>query len=159
MSQSTFGDDDDLFGEAAAEMREDVEKHLDAAWESLPDADAVWETDADNVLGTLNGLRSALDAGDAEEHLRQAKKWYTMGERADAFEDASDLREEVERLEGTVADVGAAAEAVGDLAGTMPEIRSALQEGGGDRGGGGSESDADDGADGDGAEAEEEAAE
>jgi len=64
MSQSTF-DDDDLFGEAAAETRAEVEEHLAAAREELPDPDAVWETDADNVLGVLNGLKSALDVGDA----------------------------------------------------------------------------------------------
>jgi hypothetical protein len=73
MSQTTLGDDE-LFGEAAAEMRDDVEKHLAATRAELPDADEIWETDADNVLGVLNGLRSALDVGEAEEHLRQAKK-------------------------------------------------------------------------------------
>ena len=73
MSQSTLNDDE-LFGEAASEMREDVEESLAEAWDELPDPDDVWETDADNVLGVLNGLRSALDVGDAEEHLRDAKK-------------------------------------------------------------------------------------
>ncbi|MFW5903632.1 MAG: DUF5790 family protein, partial [Halolamina sp.] len=47
MSQTTL--DDELFGEAASEMREDVESSLAAARESLPDADAVWETDAENT--------------------------------------------------------------------------------------------------------------
>jgi hypothetical protein len=127
MSQSTLGDDD-LFGEAAEEMRGDVEAHLEAARAELPDPDGVWTTDADNVLGVLNGLRSALDVGDAEEELRQAKKWYTMGERADAFEDAEDLGEAIEEVEELLDLVAAAREQVGELTGTMPELRSGLQE-------------------------------
>ena len=98
MRQSTF-DDDDLFGEAAAETRAEVEEHLAAARGELPDPDAVWETDADNVLGALNGLKSALDVGDAVDSVRSAKKAYVLGERADAFEDADDLKTEIEELE------------------------------------------------------------
>ena len=126
MSQSTL--DDDLFGEAAAEMREDVEEHLDAARESLPEADDVWETDADNVLGVLNGLRSALDADDAAEHLRQAKKWYTMGVRAEAFDDADDLEADIQELADLFELVEEAHEQVSSLTGTVPELRGALQE-------------------------------
>lgn len=127
MSQSTF-DDDDLFGEAAAEMRAEVEDHLQDARESLPDPDAVWDVEADNVLGVLNSLRSALDTGDAADHLRQAKKQYVMGERADAFEDADDLETAIADLEELLEDVEAAHEQVGDLAGTVPQLRGALQE-------------------------------
>jgi hypothetical protein len=127
MSQTTLGDED-LFGEAAAEMRDDVEKHLDEARAELPAATAVWETDADNVLGVLNGLRSALDVGEAEEHLRQAKKWYTMGERADAFEDADDLAAAIEDLEAAVVSIREASESVGELTNTIPELRGTLQE-------------------------------
>jgi hypothetical protein len=127
MSQSTL-EDDDLFGEAASEMREDVESHLDAARAELPDAEAVWETDADNVLGVLNGLRSALDVGDAREELRQAKKWFTMGKRADAFDDADALEADVEAVEELLAQIEAAAEEAGDLAATLPELRGTLQE-------------------------------
>jgi uncharacterized membrane protein YdfJ with MMPL/SSD domain len=126
MSQSTL-DDDDLFGEAASEMREDVEESLAAARESLPAADDVWEIDADNTLGVLNGLRSALDIGDAEDHLRDAKKWYTMGERADAFDDADDLAEDIEAVEELIADIVEAREGVGDLTATLPQLRSALE--------------------------------
>ncbi|MFT4890155.1 MAG: hypothetical protein ACI9YT_001068, partial [Halobacteriales archaeon] len=78
--------------------------------------------------GVLNGLRSALDVGDAEEHLRDAKKWYTMGERADAFDDAADLEAEIEAIEDIVADVESAEEQVGELTATIPELRSALEE-------------------------------
>jgi hypothetical protein len=131
MSQTTL-DDDELFGEAASEVRADVEEHLAAARAALPDADAVWELEADNALGALNALRSALDVGEAEAHLRDAKKWYTMGERADAFEDAEDLAAAIEELEELVADVEDAHEQVGDLTGLLPEIRSALEEAAGD---------------------------
>jgi len=127
MSQTTLGDDE-LFGEAAEEMRADVEEHLEQARAELPAAADVWETEADNVLGVLNGLRSALDAGDAEEHLRQAKKWYTMGERADAFEDAADLATAIEDLESLIDAIGEAHADVGDLTNAIPELRGSLQE-------------------------------
>ncbi|AXG05282.1 hypothetical protein DU500_01925 [Haloplanus rubicundus] len=127
MSQTTLGDDE-LFGEAAEEMRADVEEHLDQARAELPAAADVWETEADNVLGVLNGLRSALDAGDAEEHLRQAKKWYTMGERADAFEDAADLAAAIEDLESLIDAIGEAHDDVSDLTNAIPELRGSLQE-------------------------------
>ncbi|WP_439028398.1 DUF5790 family protein [Haloarchaeobius sp. DT45] len=127
MSQSTLNDDD-LFGEAASEMREDVESSLEKAWAELPEADDVWETSADNVLGVLNGLRSALDTGDAEEHLRDAKKWFMMGQRADAFEDADDLEEEIEQLGTVIEDIGDAGEQVGALTSTIPGLRSTLED-------------------------------
>jgi hypothetical protein len=127
MSQATL-DDDELFGEAATEIRADVEANLDDARDALPDADAIWETDADNTLGVLNALRSALDVGDARAHLRDAKKWYTMGERADAFEDGDDLADGIEAVEDLIADVEAAHENVSDLASTVPQLRSALEE-------------------------------
>ncbi len=126
MSQATF-EDDDLFGEAATEMRADVEEHLEAARESLPDADALWETEADNSLGVLNGLKGALDTGDAEEHLRDAKKWYTVGQRADAFEDADDLEAEIEALEELLEKIVEAHAQVSELASTIPELRGALE--------------------------------
>ncbi|MFC7229203.1 DUF5790 family protein [Salinirubellus salinus] len=127
MSQSTF-DDDELFGEAASEMRAEVEESLAEARAALPDADDVWDAEADNTLGVLNGLRSALDLGDAEDHLRAAKKTYVMGERADAFEDADDLAEAIEAVEELMATITEAHEKVSDLAKTVPELRSALKE-------------------------------
>lgn len=127
MSQATF-DDDDLFGEAAEEMRTEVEGHLADARAQLPAADEVWEVEADNVLGVLNGLKSALDVGEAAEHVRQAKKTYLMGERADAFEDADDLGEEIDELAELIEDVEDAAAEVGALTGTVPALRGALQD-------------------------------
>jgi hypothetical protein len=127
MSQSTL-DDDELFGEAASEMREDVESSLAAARAALPDADDVWEVEADNTLGVLNSLRSALDVGDADDHLRDAKKWYAVGKRADAFEDADDLEAAIEEVEELIATVTEAHGKVSDLAATVPELRGALEE-------------------------------
>lgn len=127
MSQTTL-DDDELFGEAASEIRTDVESSLETAREALPDTDAVWSAEADNTLGVLNSLHSALDTGDAATHLRDAKKWYMIGKRADAFDDAEDLDEEIERLEAVVEDLETAHEQVGDLTRTIPELRNALDE-------------------------------
>jgi len=127
MSQATL-DDDELFDEAASDMRADVEDSLDEARAALPDAGDVWETDADNTLGVLNGLKNALDVGDAEDALRDAKKWYTMGKRADAFEDADDLEEAIADVEGLISDIEDAHDAVGDLTGTIPAIKSALED-------------------------------
>lgn len=127
MSQTSL-DDDELFGEAANEMRSDVEASLAEARGALPEADAVWDVEADNTLGVLNALKTALDVGDAEDHLRDAKKWYTMGERADAFEDADDLAEEIETVEALIEDVDEAREQVGGLTATIPKLRSTLEE-------------------------------
>ncbi len=126
MSQSSF--EDELFGEAANEMREDVEENLAAAREELPAVEAVWKTDAENTLGALNALRSALDVGDAEEHLHDAKKWYAMGQRADAFEDADDLKEEIETIDAAISDIEDAREQVGELASTIPSLKGSLEE-------------------------------
>jgi hypothetical protein len=127
MSQATFGDDD-LFGEAADEIRDDVEAALDEARASLPAADDIWETDADNTLGVLNGLRSALDTGDAAEHLRDAKKWYTVGERADAFDEPEELEAEIETVEELLDTIADAHDDVADLASTVPELRGELED-------------------------------
>ena len=127
MSQSTL-DDDELFGEAASEMRADVEESLAAARAELPDPDDVWNVESDNTLGVLNALKGALDTGAAEEHLRDAKKWYTMGERANAFDDAADLEDEIETLEGLLADVTDAHEEVSELASTIPGVRGTLED-------------------------------
>ena len=127
MTQSTL-DDDELFGEAASEVRADVEAGLAEARAGLPEPGAIWDLDADNTLGALNALRSALDVEGAADGLRDAKKWYTMGERADAFEDAADLEAEIGELEEILADVEAAREQVGELASTIPELKSSLED-------------------------------
>jgi len=131
MSQSTL-DDDDLFGEAASEMRNDVESSLADARSALPEPDAIWEVDGENALGTLNTLKSALAVGDAREHLRDAKKWFTMGQRAGAFDDGDDLAAEIDRLDDLIDDIEDAREDAAELASTLPGLRSALQVDDGD---------------------------
>ncbi len=127
MSQSSF-DDDELFGEAATEMRAEVEDALAEAWRALPDPDDVWDVDADNTLGVLNALKGALDTGDATEQLREAKKQFVIGQRADAFEDAGDLEAEIEELESLLGDIETAHEEASDLASTLPGLRGALDD-------------------------------
>lgn len=127
MSQSTL-DDDDLFGEAAAEVQSDVESSLAAARSALPEADAVWAIDGDNTLATLNALKSSLDTGDADEHLRDAKKWYTIGERADAFDDPNAIASEIEAVESALQQIETAHEQVADVAATLPELRETLDD-------------------------------
>lgn len=127
MTQSTL-DDEELFTEAASEMREDVESSLADAREELPDAEDVWDIQADNTLGVLNSLRTALDLGDAKDHLRDAKKWYTMGKEADAFEDAEGLADEIQSVEELFADIEEAHGQVGDLTSTIPQLKSALED-------------------------------
>ncbi len=127
MSQATF-DDDELFDEAATEMREDVEASLGEARAALPDPTAVWEAEADNTLGVLNGLKGALDTGEASDHLRDAKKWFSMGRKADAFEDADDLEAEIDALEDVLTQITTAHEQVGELIATIPELRGALED-------------------------------
>ncbi|UPM42065.1 DUF5790 family protein [Halocatena salina] len=126
MSQTTL-DDDELFGEAANEIRTDVESSLATAREALPDTESIWTVEADNSLGVLNALHSSLETGDATTHLRDAKKWYTMGKRANAFDDADDLDAEIEQLETIVEDLETAHEQVGDLTRTIPELRNMLE--------------------------------
>jgi hypothetical protein len=65
-----------------------------------------------------------------------------MGERADAFEDGDDLAEEVEAVAELLGDVETAHEQVSDLASTVPQLRSALEEFA-DDGGADAEADAD----------------
>ncbi len=127
MSQATL-DDDELFDEAANEMRADVEESLAEARANLPDPDDVWDADADNTLGVLNGLKGALDTGDAAEHLRDAKKWFAVGRQADAFEDADDLEADIEALEAVLTRITTAHEQVSELTATIPELRSELEE-------------------------------
>lgn len=125
MSQTTL-DDDELFSEAASEINEDVESAIEQAYAALPDTDDIWDVDADNTLGVLNGLKAALDAGDAATHLRDAKKWYTLGDRANAFDGNTDLGEAITDLEAVLDQIDTAHTLAGDLASTLPELRSAL---------------------------------
>ena len=127
MSQATL-DNDELFDEAASEMREDVESSLADAKAALPESDDIWDADADNSLGVLNGLKGALDTGDAEDHLRSAKKQFVVGKKADAFDDADDLEADIAELEGLFESIVEAHDQVSDLTATIPELRGTLED-------------------------------
>ena len=126
MEQATL-DEDDLFGEAAAEIEESIEEHLSAARAELPDAKTVWEAEADNVLGVLNSLRASLEVADAEDHLREAKKWYSIGSRADAFEDQAAVEESIRSVAEVIELIESLHEDVGTLTASLPQLREALQ--------------------------------
>lgn len=126
MEQASL-DDEELFGEAAEDLRSDVEASLTEARSSLPDPEAIWHPDGENVVGIMNALRSAMDPGEAEANLREAKKWYTMGNRADAFDDAEDLAADIEQLEDLLDKLVETREDLSELAGTIPDLRSTLE--------------------------------
>ncbi|CAM2878286.1 MULTISPECIES: DUF5790 family protein [Halobacterium] len=127
MSQSSL-DDDELFGEAAEEMRAEVEGHIEAARDALPDDDALWEVDdGGNTLGVLNTLKTALNTEEVASHVRDAKKAFVIGQRADAF-DGDDLADDLAAIEDVLADLEAASEHAGALAETLPELRGALPD-------------------------------
>jgi hypothetical protein len=127
MAQTTL-DDDDLFSEAASEMREDVESSLAQTREALPDPGAFFDIDADNSLAMLNRLSSTLETDGAADHLRDAKKTLVVGEKADAFDDADDLASEIERLEELIGDVEQAQQQADELSSTVPQLKNALEE-------------------------------
>jgi hypothetical protein len=127
MAQATL-DDDELFSEAASEMREDVETSLEQARDALPETDDIWDVDSENTLGVLNTLGSALDTADATDHLRDAKKWYAVGKEANAFDDADDLEAEIEELAELCTDIEDAHEAVNGLTSTVPRLKEALED-------------------------------
>ncbi|PSQ43804.1 hypothetical protein BRD17_05370 [Halobacteriales archaeon SW_7_68_16] len=133
MSQSAL-DDDELFDEIASETRREVEEALEQAYDALPAADAIWDVEGGNSLGMLNGLKAGLDVGAAESHLRDAKKSFLMGQRADAFDDADDLEADIADLEALIGSIEDAHEMAGDLASTIPELKSDLDALHGDEG-------------------------
>ena len=128
MAQATLGDEE-LFGEATAELREDIIESIEAAWASLPESEAIWSVKADNVLGVLNTLRTSLDTDEASNHLRTAQKWYTVLEQADAFDETDDIVSELEALTETIASIEAIREDIGSVASTLPTIKSQLDDG------------------------------
>ncbi|ERH13133.1 MAG: hypothetical protein J07HB67_02167 [halophilic archaeon J07HB67] len=127
MGQTSF-DDDELLSEATDETRATVEEHLAAARAELPTADAVWETDANNVLGALNGLSAALDTDDAADSLRRAKKEYLLGRQAGVFDEDDELGAELDAVADLLTTLQTAHEQVGELTSTVPQLRSGLQE-------------------------------
>lgn len=120
--------DSELFEEAAEELRTDVDEALTAAREALPDTEDIWEVSAANTLGMLNTLRSEIDVEDAEVHLREAKKWYLLGERAGVFQSGDQRSEAINRAEEVIEHMEEADELLAELSSEVPQLRAALAE-------------------------------
>lgn len=127
MAQSTL-EDDELFDEASDEMREDVEDALEEARDALPDADGIFDVEGDNIIGVLNSLKSELDAGEAEEALREAKKWFGIGKKADVFDEefVDEAEEELEELEEALTSLNDAEDSATELTDSLASLKSVL---------------------------------
>lgn len=127
MAQSTL-EDDELFDEASDEMREDVEDALEEARDALPDADDIFDVEGDNIIGVLNSLKSELDAGEAEEALREAKKWFGIGTKADVFDEefVEEAEEELEELEEALTSLNDAEDSATELTDSLASLKSVL---------------------------------
>lgn len=75
----------------------------------------------------LNTLKTALNTEEVASHVRDAKKAFVIGQRADAF-DGDDLADDLAAIEDVLADLEAASEHAGALAETLPELRGALPD-------------------------------
>jgi len=127
MAQSTL-EDDELFDEASDEMREDVEDALEDTRDALPDPDDIFDVEGDNIIGVLNSLKSELDAGEAEDSLREAKKWFGIGRKADVFDEefVGETEEELEELEEALTSLSDAEESATELTDTLAGLKSVL---------------------------------
>ncbi len=127
MAQSTF-DDEDLFTEASTELREDVERHLEEAREGLPEADELLEVRGDNVIGVLNSLKGDLTAEDADEALREARKWLETGRRADAYDEdwVQEAETEIDKLNEAFEAVEEASENATELVNAVATLKQNL---------------------------------
>ncbi|MDY7082199.1 MAG: DUF5790 family protein [Halobacteria archaeon] len=129
MAQSTF-DDEDLFTEASDEIKDDVTEALEEAEENLPDADDIMEVEGDNIIGILNSLKSGLDTEDAADSYREAKKWFEMGKRADAFEDdeefEDDAQERLDNVKEAIEAIQTAEESATDLTDSVASLKRLL---------------------------------
>jgi len=127
MAQSTL-DDDELFDEASEEMRDDVEDALKEAREALPEADDILDVEGDNIIGVLNSLKSGLDAGEAEDALREAKKWFNIGKEANAFDDefTDEAEEDIAEIEEALGALDDAEESATDLTDAVASLKDTL---------------------------------
>jgi len=127
MAQSTLNDEE-LFDEASQEMRGDVEEALEDAREALPEEDDVLNVEGDNIIGVLNSLNSGLEAGEAEGSLREAKKWFSIGKEADAFDDdfAEETDEDIAEIEDALGALKDAEESATDLTDAVASLKDTL---------------------------------
>ncbi len=94
-------DSDDLFSEASEEIKDDVEEAIEDAKDSLPDIDEIMEVEGENIIGVLNGLKSDLSVDNGVEPIREARKWFEMGKRAESFDDEY-IEEKQEELDDLI---------------------------------------------------------
>lgn len=127
MAQSTL-DDDALFDEASDELREDVATAVDDAREALPDDDALLAVEGDNLVGVLNAFKQRLDSEEAHDALREAKKWYETGDRAESFDDdfAEEAGADIDDLVAVVEAVEDAEEAATQLTDAVATLKERL---------------------------------
>ena len=127
MSQVTL-DDDDLFEEASDELKRDVEEAIQDARDALPDGDALLEVDADNLVGALNAFKADLDTDAARDALREAKKWFETGRRADGFDDdfAEEAGADIDDLVAIVDAAEDAEAAATDLTDAVAQLKKRL---------------------------------
>jgi hypothetical protein len=127
MAQSKL-DDDELFDEASDEIRSDVEGALEDARDALPDSEDVLGVEGDNIIGVLNSLKTGLDGEEAREALREAKKWFGIGERADAFEEGfvNETEDEIEEIEDALGALENAEESATELTDAVASLKDSL---------------------------------
>jgi hypothetical protein len=127
MAQSTL-EDDELFDEASDEIRSDVEAALEDAREALPDSDDVLDVEGDNIIGVLNSLKTGLDGGEARDALREAKKWFGIGERADAFDEefVEEAEDEIGEIENALGALDDAEESATELTDAVASLKDSL---------------------------------
>lgn len=126
MSQATF-DDDELFDEASDDLRTKIEEAVTDAETALPSVETVWEPDGDNLLGQLNGVKAALEMGEARDRAREAKKWLQVAKRSGAIDEDDDLVDRVESVWAAIELAAAVESDVTSLTASLPELRQTLE--------------------------------
>ncbi|MFB6282936.1 MAG: DUF5790 family protein [Halobacteria archaeon] len=108
MSQTSF-DEDQLFDEAADEIKQEIESSLENAEETLPEGEEFIEVEGNNLIGILNSFKTRIGSEKPGKQLREAKKSLEIGKRSEALND-----EYVEKTEEKI--------------GTLAEIQSGIEE-------------------------------
>lgn len=86
MNDYTTFTDDELFGEAADEVKSDVDDCLARAIDEIPAEEAVRAVD-DTCFVDLDSLITTLNIDAVGTAIRDARKWFTIGKRAGTFND------------------------------------------------------------------------
>lgn len=120
--------DEPLFAEATEEIQNDIVESLNEVENKLPESDQIWKVEGSNVVGTLNSLQAVLDVSSVEESYREARKWFVVGVKADAFDDETeqDLENQLDQVGSLLVQAGEIRDIVGDLTPMLPELRDSL---------------------------------